>query len=500
MKFERVDASVFDRAPLIKSTRQPTGPLEVVYGKQGAVSHRELDTASDGSLGAQEQFFSDLGKLPLLTTDQERLLFEARGNGFSIDVVRQSALFQYPDGSREAESFQVAFENSRNINDFLLLCNMRLVVNIARRYVRPGIELMDLIQEGLIGLKESIEEHDPNKKNETGEPFKLITYADIWIHRNIQSFIVNKSRAIRISVYLNDKVNQARKVAHDFEKENGRAPTDGELLAKIGEFHIRQATAAEILRRVRGLEGVVSLDSLLAPGESEGVTLAEIIPDDSDMVEDQVIRKNEAKEVMQAVRGSLNERERLVLDLRFGFGGKGIKTLTEVAKILGLSWLGAQNIESAALNKLRRRMGAKLKVPTIIGANKDQIRMMMQGLSDAEIARRLGEKYSTIKSRKSTLLARLGVSNSFDAIELMKKAGVLPEGEFPQIKEDKVPLTAREQEIVNFFANEGSSNIKLKDIAQRLSMSAKRLSKHLTSIYKKTGLKNRKQLELYLKG
>lgn len=497
MKFERVDASVFDRAPLIKSTRQPTGPLEVVYGKQGAVSHRELDTASDGSLGAQEQFFSDLGRLPLLTTDQERLLFEARGNGFPIDVVRQSALFQYPDGSREAESFQVAFENSRNINDFLFLCNMRLVVSIARRYVRPGIELMDLIQEGLIGLKESIEKHDPNKKNETGEPFKLITYAGIYIHQNIQRSIVNTSRAIRIPMYMNDMVIQARKMAHVFETENGRAITDEELLAKIGEFHIRRSTAAEILRRVRGLGGVVSLDSLLAPGEFRRVTLAEKIPDRSDTVEDQTIRKIEAEEAMQAVRESLNERELLVLDLRFGFGGEGNKTLSEVARILGLSWGGAHNIERAALNKLRRKMGVELKGSEI---NEDQIKMMMQGLSDAEIARRLGVKYTTIKDRKRRLFARLGVSNYFDAIALMKEAGVLPEGEFPQIREDKVPLTAREQEIVDFFAKEGSSNTKLKDIAQQLSMSAKTLRNYLPIIYRKTGLKNRKQLELYLRG
>jgi RNA polymerase primary sigma factor len=280
------------------------------------------DRAADesGVAGADTvwQYLKDIHDIPLLTREQEQ--------GLAQRVER---------GDRAAAA------------DFTR-ANLRLVVSIAKRYVGRGLPLIDLIQEGNIGLIRGVEKFDWRRG------FKFSTYATWWIRQSVTRALSDKSRTIRLPVHVSETVSRLKHTQERLRQEWGREPTDAELAATLGMDvdRIRETRAAA--------RAPASIDQPFGDGD---IGIADVVFDHDDAGPEELVNRElfrqEAERTLSLV---LSEREKLVIEMRFGLGHRHMYALEQIGQRLGVTRERVRQMEHKALSKLRNpRVSERLR-------------------------------------------------------------------------------------------------------------------------------------------
>ena len=287
-------------------------------------------------------YLKEIGQVPLLTADEEVSLAKRIGAGLEaaekIEAMEEAGTFRELD-EVERQRILRRKRNGDRARDDLTRANLRLVVSIAKRYVGRGMLILDLIQEGNLGLMRAVEKFDYTKG------FKFSTYATWWIRQAITRSIADQARTIRIPVHMVESMNRVHRTQRAMLQELEREPTIEELAERVDMTPVR---VREILRI--GLDPL-SLDSPV--GEEEDSNLADFIEDERvESPADVTARHMLGTAVIEAL-DDLSEREKKVVRMRFGLDDGRPRTLEEVGREFGVTRERIRQIESKTLAKLR---------------------------------------------------------------------------------------------------------------------------------------------------
>lgn len=239
----------------------------------------------------------------------------------------------------EVELAKAAAKGNQAAKEKLINHNLRLVVSIAKRYMGHGLPLLDLIQEGNLGLMKAVERYDVNKG------FKFSTYATYWIKQAISRGLADQARNIRIPVHMITFMSEIRKFEHDFQQAYNRKPKEAEVAAAL------KVDIKKIKEAYSWMNDTTSLDIVV--GDDEDVTIESFVEDESAPTAFTSIEDADRNAAIQNILNTLSDREKVVIMRRFGIGSSRAETLDEIGKDFGLSKERIRQIEATALRKLR---------------------------------------------------------------------------------------------------------------------------------------------------
>jgi RNA polymerase primary sigma factor len=308
---------------------------------------REARSARDEELALKaptndpvRMYLKEIGKVPLLTAEQEVILAKAIDEGEAataeIDKATDNGRKLTPTRLRELQRTE---RHGQLAKKKLIEANLRLVVSIAKRYVGRGMLFLDLIQEGILGLIRAVEKFDYNKG------FKFSTYATWWIRQAITRAIADQARTIRIPVHMVETINKLIRIQRQLLQDLGREPTPEEIGR---EMEFSPEKVREILKVS---QEPVSLETPI--GEEEDSHLGDFIEDSDAVVPVDAASFILLQEQLDSVLHTLSEREKKVIQLRFGLTDGHPRTLEEVGREFGVTRERIRQIESKTLSKLR---------------------------------------------------------------------------------------------------------------------------------------------------
>lgn len=256
-------------------------------------------------------YLQQIGRIPLLSTDEE------------IELAKRIA------------------EGNQRAKDKLVNANLRLVVSIAKKYIGRGLSFLDLIQEGNLGLIRAAEKFDYKRG------YKFSTYATWWIQQAITRGIADKSRTIRLPVHMIETIGKLKKVTRDLSSELNRKPTKEEIAARMG------ISLSKLRLVMKATQSTISLETPLNKKEDTSRIGDFLIDNKSETPDSKVVQDSLTGE-LDKILSTLRPRERDVLRLRFGLDDGNKRTLEEIGQLFGVSRERIRQIETRAINKLRR--------------------------------------------------------------------------------------------------------------------------------------------------
>lgn len=269
-----------------------------------------------------KMYLKEIGALPLLTSEEEIVLAKTVEAGMRAD-----ALPEEKEAAREAK---------KELADR----NLRLVVSIAKKYLGRGLQFLDLIQEGNLGLLKAVDKFDYTKG------YKFSTYATWWIRQAITRAIADQARTIRVPVHMVETINKLNRISRQMLQENGREATNEELAKAMG------VSLAKIREVKKIAQDPISLETPI--GEKEDSHLGDFIEDHEAIAPDDAAGSIFLREQIEELLTGLTERERQVLELRFGLKDGKTRTLEEVGKYFDVTRERIRQIEGKALSKLKK--------------------------------------------------------------------------------------------------------------------------------------------------
>jgi RNA polymerase primary sigma factor len=272
--------------------------------------HRtEIDPGAEPNVDSLRLYLRSIGRVPLLSADEEVCLAKRIERG---DVAAKQHMIE---------------------------ANLRLVVSIAKGYLGRGLNFLDLIQEGSLGLIRAVEKFDYRRG------YKFSTYATWWIRQSVTRAIADKGRTIRIPVHMVDRLNKVVYAERALIQQLGRDPTPAEIAAEL------ECSAQEVREMLRMAQLPVSLEKPV--GDEEDSELADFIEDATAESPFEVASKALRRQSVERVLASLPRREREVLEMRYGITGDRVRTLDEVGRAFNITRERVRQIESRTLKKLQ---------------------------------------------------------------------------------------------------------------------------------------------------
>jgi len=309
---------------------------------------RSAVAASHSTTDLVRQYLQDIGRVDLLTQEEEltlaRLvqqrerLLACRDPADAADSATANPAWAERAGLALQE-LRRALHHGRRAKERMIQANLRLVVAVAKKYQQRGLELLDLVQEGTLGLERAVERFDPTRG------FRFSTYAYWWIRQGITRAIASQSRTIRLPVHITEKLNRLKKAQRELTARLGRSPRLPELARELGLSE--EVVRLTLQRQPRS----ISLD--VRVGRDQDVDLGDLL-EDGHATPEQTLAREQLHDDLEALLKELTEREAAVIRQRFGLEDDTPRTLTEIGESLCLSRERVRQIEHRALLKLRQ--------------------------------------------------------------------------------------------------------------------------------------------------